>query len=312
MKNRGICLGNIAFLGIISLLAGCDTGLSPENGSVPLVDKNGNYIITVNTAGMAARSITAADASLYAEEYEIVCYDGTNFYSGYTRGGNLTVALPEGTYDMLVLAGNGSRVLLGTGWQGDQPIGPETGSVTITVKPLTILESEMTFADNTSPTPVSGPPSGTPPTFGPVGVASNQLTTAFTLHNMEALETAAVKAGITPDIYTGTNGFAAIKVAMKYYDVDHFGTTIGADLDTATPAVNPVLTFDPLGYTAGGHWSAFVYLTIEYIPFSQSSAPGGSRKWYIMNGTGRNASNGAVKVTAGNGGNVLVNIFTNF
>jgi hypothetical protein len=309
MKNRSMYLGRFVFLGaIIALVAGCDSGLGPETGSAPLVDKNGNYIISVNTTGLAGRSITAADASLYAEEYEIVCHDGTDFFSGYTRGGNLAVALPEGTYDMLVLAGNGTRVLLGTGWLEDQVIGPETGSVTVTVKPLTILESEMSFNDGTT----TAAPGGTPPAFA-VDATSTGLTTAFTLHNMDALEKAGEAASFT-SIYTDPNGFAGINVALKYYDQDHHPTTIQASLSGAVShGSNPVtLAFNPLTYTLGGNWSALVYLTVEYIPFSQTTAPANARKWYILNGLGKNASNGAVKVTAGTGGNVSVDVFTNF
>jgi hypothetical protein len=323
MKNRGICLGGLAFLGTIILLAaGCNLGVAPEtgSGSSPQVDKNGNYIIKVNTKGMAPRSIDPGDASLYAEEYEIVCRDQASpypYFSGYTRGGNLTVSLPEGRYDMLVLAGNGSRVLLGTGWQPNQDIGPDTGSVTILVKPLTILEGDMTFDDGEGN---SNSPSGTPPTFPsptlPVDPDSDDLITTFTLKNIDALEKAAVVAGITPNIYTGPNGFAAIKVAMKYYDDDHKNNLISSasldSFDNTTTIPNVDLTFNPLTYTAGGDWSALVYLNLEYIPFSQSGSPISGHKWSILNGLGKNASNGAVKVTAGTGGNVTIDISTDF
>jgi hypothetical protein len=308
MKNRGIGFGSFIFLAlIISLAAGCNPGFTPDDPS-PLVDENGNYIITVNTAGMGERSILPGDAPLYAEEYEIVCRNASgSYFSGYTRGGNLTVGLPEGTYDMLVLAGNGSRILLGTGWLGAQAIGPETGSVTIAVKPLTILESEMSFDDGTANTA----PAGTPPTFGPVDAGSSTLTTSFKIHNMDALEAAAI-AGGGSDIYTDANGFAAKSVVLKYYDEEHIDTVTSGALSGASGSPNPTLTFNPLGYTAGEDWSALVYLGLEYIPFSQASAPASSRPWHILNGFGRNASNGAVKVTAGTGGSVSVDIFTSF
>jgi hypothetical protein len=310
MKNRGICPGSLVFLGtIISLLAGCDLGVTPEDGPAPLTDKNGNYIIKVNTA-MAPRSIAAADAALYAEEYEIVCHDGSNFYTGYTKNGNLTVSLPEGVYDMLVLAGNGSRVLLGSGWLGGHTIGPETGSVTITVKPLTILDSEMDFNDGAT----NAPPSGIPPTYGPVAAGSVGLTTTFKIHNMDALENAAATMSIA-DIFAsnGAAGFAAASVALKFYDTAHIGIIKSATLASGSSASSlSTLVFNPLTYTAGENWAALVYLNLEYIPFSESSAPSGAHKWQILNGLGKNASNGAVKVTAGSGWQVSVDINTDF
>jgi hypothetical protein len=166
----------------------------------------------------------------------------------------------------------------------------------------------MSFSDGTT----TGPPSSPPPSFGPVNPSSTTLTTKFTLHNMDALESAAAAAGITPDIYTGANGFADMDVVLKYYDVAHYPTTTSATLFSAAPAVDPVLTFNDLTYTAGGDWSALVYLNLQYIPFSQTAAPANARKWLIMNGLGKNASNGAVKVIAGTGGSVTVDIFTNF
>jgi hypothetical protein len=307
MKKRGICFGSFVFLGIIiSLVAGCNLGVTPETGSGPLMDENGNYIISVNTP--LAKSITAADASLYAKEYEIVCYDGTDFYSGYTMGGNLTVTLPAGTYDMLLLAGNGSQTLLGTGWLSPQTIGPDTGSVTITVDPLTILESEMVFTDNATPTPTSSPPTtGTPPSFA-VDTTATTLDTTFTLHNMGHLEAAAVAAGGT-DIYTDTGGFAAKRVVMEYCDDSHKPLILQAELDAGSPPGDPVLTFDsPLTYASGGDWSALVYLDLQYIPFSQTTAPASAHRWSILNGLGKTASTGAVLVTAGNGGGYDVNV----
>jgi hypothetical protein len=252
----------------------------------------------------------AADASLYAEEYEIVCYDSANFYSGYAKSGSLTVSLPEGTYDMLLLAGNGKQVLLGAGWLAGQVIGPETGSVTIHVKPLTILDTEMDFDDGMGNT---GPPGGTPPTFGPVDPSSSGLTTKFTLHNMDALENAGTKGGVS-NIYANAGGFADKRVVLKYYDDGHITSPgiISEILASAASSPNPVLTFPSLDYTPGEDWSALVYLNLQYIPFSQTTAPASSHKWSILNGLGKNASNGAVKVTAGNGGTVTIDINNDF
>jgi hypothetical protein len=314
MKNRGIGFGSFIFLGVIvSLVAGCNSGFIPDG---PLMDKNGNYIITVNTAGMSNRSIAAADASLYAKEYEIVCYDGTSFYSGYAGAGtSLTVSLPEGQYDMLLLAGNGNRVLLGTGFLKDKEIGPSTaGSVTIVIDPLTILDTEMEFDDNATTTTIDT--STTPPTFT-VDSSSTQLTTTFKLNNMKHLIDAnAELSSPLGDIYTAANGFRQIRVALEYVRSDA-NTPIPIVLATlsATPTdpVNPELIFNNLVYPAsigsGANWSALVYLDVRYIPFGQplSPAPVG-HEWSILNGLGRAASNGAVLVKSGTGGNFDITI----
>jgi hypothetical protein len=311
MKNRGICLGSFVFLGtIISLVAGCSLGIIPETGS-PRVDKDGNYIITVNTA-MAAKSIAAADAELYVKEYEIVCKEaGGSYYSGYAgEGESLTVSLPPGTYDMLLLAGDGHRVLLGTGWLPAEPIGPGTGSVTITVSPLTILESDMSFSDGGAPT---APSAGPPPSFTVSGT-STALTTAFTVKNTLALVNAGAAGGVT-DIYTAGAGFADKKVVLEYYDKDHAGIIEWAPLDSgaiSTPDIT--FTFDSIPINGADDWSALVYLKLDYIPFSQTSAPASSLKWSIRNGTGKKLSNGAVEVVAGSGGdttNQSIQIGTN-
>jgi hypothetical protein len=316
-----MCVGSFILLGAIILLAaGCDPGLGPEtgSGSSPQVDENGNYIIKVNTTGMAARSIAAADASLLAKEYEIVCHDGTSFYSGYAKNdAPLTVSLPEGEhYAMLLLAGNGSRVLLGTGWLGDQAIGPDTGSVTIHVKPLTILDTKMAFDDNHAPAPDTINTTGTPPLFQVVS-GSTALTTTFELQNMDALEyAAAALASSINDIYTAANGFATKEVVLHYYDDDHENQIVRTSLTTTAGGTSAVrtLTFPDLSYVdSAPNWSALVYLNLRYVPFSQNSTslPAGiTRTWSIMNGTGRNASNGAVKVKAGNGGTVTIDVNT--
>jgi hypothetical protein len=316
MKNRGICLGSMVFLGlIIALVAGCNPGLGPETGAAPLVDENGNYIITVNTA-MAARSIAAADASSLAKEYEVVCRLTTSpntYYAGYTYEGPLTVSLPAGTYDMLLLAGDGNRVLLGTGWLAAQAIGPETGSVAITVFPLTILESKMSFNDGIV-TPTA--PSGTPPAFVP-DLSSTTLTTTFEIDHTTALEAAGAAVGIS-DIYTATNGFLKKDVVLAYYDdtPGHKDQFVRATL-TASPGVGgtagKVLVFPPLTYLPPAtNWSAAVYLEVLYIPFSQSSPPAGSHTWSIMNGRGKKFSNGAVYAKSGDGGGFDITVSGGF
>jgi hypothetical protein len=286
---------------------------TPENNA-PLMDKDGNYIIKVNTA-MAPRSITAAQASHYAEEYEIVCRNTVSgaYYSGYARGTNLTVSLPEGNYNMLLLAGNGNRVLLGTGWEGAQVIGPDTGSVTITVKPLTILDTKMVFDDNQVPASDSINTSGTPPLFE-VDPGSTKLTTTFVLDNMDALVAAGVQGGVS-DIYDPSDdGFVVQDVVLKYYDDDHLNQLVNTTLTTApiVTGTETTLTFPDLNYIGStADWSAAVYLDLQYIPFSQTSPPANSRTWYIMNGTGQKLSNGAVKVKAGDGGKFTLSVYGN-
>jgi hypothetical protein len=317
MKNRGIGFGNVMFLGvIISLFAGCNPGLTPDAPS-PLVDENGNYIITVNTVGMGGRSILPGDAPLYAEKYEIVCYDGTNFYSGHAKSDmNLTVSLPEGTYDMLLLAGSDTYVLLGTGWLPDQAIGPDTGSVTITVNPLTIVDTEMSFNDGTTTAPPT--PTGTPPipTFGSSPTTIPTLTTIFTLHNMEALEEASLAASV-PDIYDSNGiGFDNAKVVLKYYDDTH--KLLNPNFEQASltsdggTSASKTLTFATLTPSGGTDWSAVVYLDLKYFPFSQTTTPIVGHKWSIMNGLGGKASNGGVKVISGSGGTITIDIFNDF
>jgi hypothetical protein len=317
MKNRGIGFGNVIFLGvIISLFAGCNPGLDQDG---PLVDENGNYIITINTTSVADRSIAGAEASLYTKEYEIVCYDGTNFYSGYAEADKpLTVSLPEGTYDMLLLAGNGNRVLLGTGLLKDKDIGPSTADfVTIIVDPLTILDTEMLFDDNDPGTSTDLIDTTTTPPILTVGTASTKLTTKFKLHNMQHLVDANEElAAPLADIYITPNGFRQIRVALEYVRSDT-NTPIPIVLAalSATPSLptDPELVFDDLNYPAsigvGTNWSALVYLDVRYIPFGQPISPTPvGHEWSILNGLSRTASNGAILIKSGNGGNYDITV----
>jgi hypothetical protein len=322
MKNRRIGFGSAIFLAlIITLAAGCNPGLGQDG---PLVDENGNYIITINTSGGEGRSIQPGDASLYTEEYEIVCRETTSggYFSGYAKADRpLTVSLPAGEYDMLLLAGDGNRVLLGTGWLSPQTIGPDTGSITIVVDPLTILEAEMEFNDGIS---AAASPSGTPPIFGPVtdptyGPVIDQnslgLITEFTIKKIEHLELAGGKGGIT-DIYdnNGNDGFAQIRAVLDYVNDDHKTLAPVQAVLASSAATSPdvTLTFGNLTYpplaTSNRNWSALVYLDIQYIPFSQHNTSHSFATWRIRNGLGNTASNGAVLVKSGTGGGYTITV----
>jgi hypothetical protein len=217
LKGRVFRIGMFAaVLVVLAGLGACNTALAPDDPgeqAAPLgvLDASGRVAVRVGIPALPGRSVTNDMVPVYANWYEVVfkkhgaTTDQNDYYSASAEAGKeyLSISVPPGKYDILLLAGaKANRVLLATGFvDADDNTGTGTGAgYTIAADKPNVIKpgmhkinltpdgdaaADITFTHNTGPITYAR---NVETNIGTVPVPSTA--TSFTVHLAFKLEEA--------------------------------------------------------------------------------------------------------------------------
>jgi hypothetical protein len=247
---------------LASFLATCDLLEPPPDvgGGLPDSTEDGMVRLAINVAdGEAGRSLTLAQAKDKVNYYEVVFYDGTNYYETKWSTGKGVITIPTGEYTNVADGPKGEGAVLFAGHYDDvdytllavgiisgidgERLGPsdpalitsETDSVTFTLTALKNNVSNVTGDEqNPSTFQLLGPTSSINystatgnPSPHPIGVASGGLVSGYPTFFVPARSTAFPNPPVDTTVDTSSYIVGQYKVKCGDNNANFAGVILG-------------------------------------------------------------------------------------